>query len=177
MNKIILTRKQIGKTFTKNGKTERGTIGKVRVYIDDKLYLFTHPQTKKTQDFFYTMENEHEGAESNKDLRIPPSDSYFLKWSSTGKGFIPPKYKGKGESGLNKTILICDKNNPNFASRRILIHVGNSAIDTFGCILLGWNRNDTTITESTIAVEAFYDLMAEHDISKFSLQIINEIEG
>ena len=177
MNKIILTRKEIAKPFTKNGKTERGTIGKVRVYIDDKLYIFTHPQTKKTQDFLYTMENEHEGAQANKDLRIPASDSYFLKWSSTGKSFVPPKYRGKGENGLNKTILVCDKNNPNFASRRILIHVGNSAIDTLGCLLFGFNRNDTTITESTIAVEAFYDLMAEHDISKFILEIVNEIEG
>ena len=176
MNKIILTRKQIGKTFTKNGKTERGTIGKVRVYIDDKLYLFTHPQTKKTQDFLYTMENEHEGAQANKDLRIPASDRYFLKWSSTVKSFVPPKYRGKGDSGLNKTILVCDKNNPNFASRRILIHVGNSAIDTLGCLLFGWNRNDTTITESTIAVEAFYDLMAQHDIRKFTLEIKNEFE-
>ena len=174
--KILITRKQIGKPFTKNGKTEKGTIGELRVYIDDKLYMFTHPQTKKQQDFLCTMENEHEGSQANKDLRIPASDSYFLKWSSTGKSFVPPKYRGKGENGLNKTILVCDKNNPNFASRRILIHVGNSAIDTLSCILLGWNRNDTTITESTIATEAFYDCMSEHNIKDFILEIKNEIE-
>lgn len=174
--KILITRKQIGKPFTKNGKTERGTIGKLRVYIDDKFYVFTHPQTKKTQDFLYTMENEIEGAESGKDLRIPATNSYYLAWSATAKGFIPPKYKGKGENALNKTILVCDKNNPKFASRRILIHIGNSAIDTLGCILLGWDRNDTIITESTIATELFYDLMSEHNIKDFSLEIINEIE-
>lgn len=176
MNKIILTRKEISKPFTKNGKTERGTIGKLRVYIDDKLYIFTHPQTKKTQDFLYTMENEVEGSQSGKDLRIPASDSYSLQWSSTGKAFIPNKYKGKGENGLNKTILVCDKNNKNFAARRILIHIGNSAIDTLGCILLGWNRTDTIITESTIATELFYDCMAEHKIRDFVFEIINEIE-
>ena len=174
--KVEITRKQITKPFTKNGKTEKGTLGKLRVYINDKLYMFTHPQTKKQQDFLYTMENEKEGAESGKDLRIPASNRYYMVWSSTGKGFIPQKYKGKGENGLNKTILICDRDNPNFASRRILVHVGNSAIDTLGCVLLGWNRDEYTIVESTIATQLFYDVMSEHDIKDFTLEIKNEIE-
>lgn len=175
--RIELTRKEIGTPYTKGTRTERGTFGKLRVYVNDELITFKHPQSGKTRDFLYTMENEIEGSESGKDLRIPSSDNYSLVWSSTGKGFIPPKYKGKGADGRNKTILVCDKKNPAFAARRILIHIGNSAIDTAGCILLGWDRNNAIITESTIAVELFYDLMEKHDIKAFSFHIKNEVEN
>lgn len=171
--KIVLQRKDIGSPYTKNGRTERGTFGKIRVYIGRELHIWQHPQTKNTRDYLWTMENENEGAQANMDLRIPASENYWLNWSSTAKKFVPPKYRGTAGDGRNETILICDKTNQAFASRRILIHVGNSAIDTAGCILLGWGRNSDIITESTLATEMFYDLMKKHKIEEFSFHIIN----
>lgn len=180
MNKIVITRKSIGAPVSKKGQTQKGTFGELRVFINDKAQTFTHPQTKKTQDFLYTMENEIEGSEANKDLRIP-ADSYFLKWTPTN-ATVPPKYRDfykytqdSKQVSRHKALLVCHKNNADFEKRRILIHVGNDAIDTLGCPLVGWGKNDSIITESTIACELLYDVIDKTGIDSFILEIKNEM--
>ncbi|CCF81356.1 hypothetical protein HBZS_118070 [Helicobacter bizzozeronii CCUG 35545] len=88
---------------------------------------------------------------------------------------VPPNYRQKGTSGRNKALWLKDPNNPNFAKRRIMIHIGNDAIDTLGCILLGlgYNKESGKITDSTKATQQFYELCQTHGVENFSLTIID----
>ena len=48
---------------------------------------------------------------------------------------------------------------------QILMHVGNTAKDTLGCILLGLSRNteEHSIGQSRVATQALLDQLAEYD--------------
>lgn len=54
-------------------------------------------------------------------------------------------------------IMMRINNVPNFSG--ILIHVGNDEKDTSGCLLVGFNRTETTITQSTLAYNALYTVV------------------
>ncbi|MFC3847582.1 DUF5675 family protein [Helicobacter baculiformis] len=58
-----------------------------------------------------------------------------------------------------------------------MIHIGNDAIDSLGCILLGkgYNRDKGVITQSAIATERFYNLCELHGIERFSLVIKDKL--
>jgi hypothetical protein len=52
---------------------------------------------------------------------------------------------------------ICDV--PNY--KYILIHIGNSHLDTEGCILVGMDRKESQILNSTIAYKKIYNVIAD----------------
>ncbi|WP_104751378.1 DUF5675 family protein [Helicobacter salomonis] len=158
----ILQREHTSKEVFKKGKKEAGTLGRLRVCTLEGQEVFS----------CYTMENAGIPTdESNKDKPIV-ARTYSLHWADSSV-CVPASYKNKGANGRHKAIWLHDPSNPNFAKRRIMIHIGNDAIDSLGCILLGkgYNAQAGSITNSTVAVEEFYNLCAQHGIEHFSLEV------
>ena len=68
---------------------------------------------------------------------------------------VSPKFKDRAWAKPYKGILPRLENVKGYEG--VLIHVGNKAEDTLGCILVGRNRIKGSVVEST---ECFYKLMS-----------------
>ncbi|WP_120953359.1 DUF5675 family protein [Helicobacter sp. L8] len=159
---VVLQRDHISQKVSKNGKIEAGTLGYLVVYDEGGAEVFS----------CYTMENA--GAptdESGKDKPIV-ARAYSLHWADSSV-CVPADYKGKGANGRNKALWLHDPNNPAFAKRRIMIHIGNDAIDSLGCILLGkrYDKKHGKILESTKAVQEFYNFCEIHGVENITFTI------
>ncbi|EHN6916907.1 hypothetical protein KJK76_001774 [Campylobacter jejuni] len=150
--KITINRRYTGKTCV---------IGKFKV-LDDEEILFE----------CFSLEEDKEGVESGKDLRIPEG-IYNLKRHS------PSRFENTLRSITKKDddTMINVYNDDVSSSRAILIHWGNTDKDTQGCILLGLTKdnNNESIGQSRLACKEFYDLMYGKDLSNISLEIVNEL--
>ncbi|EII1351180.1 hypothetical protein LGY98_001826 [Campylobacter coli] len=150
--KIKIIRRYTGKTCV---------IGKFKVFSDDKLLLEC-----------FALEEDKEGLESGKDLRIPEGN-YNLRRHT------PSRFENTLRSITKKDddTMINVYNDEVPASRAILIHWGNTDKDTQGCILLGLTKdnNNESIGQSRQACKEFYDLMYKQDLSKIQLEIVNEL--
>lgn len=115
--KITINRRYTGKTCV---------IGKFKVLDDDKI-LFE----------CFSLEEDKEGLESGKDLRIPEGN-YNLKRHS------PSRFENTLRSITKKDddTMINVYNDDVPSSRAILIHWGNTDKDTQGCILLGLTKDN-----------------------------------
>ncbi|EDO7004873.1 hypothetical protein FWZ23_07830 [Campylobacter coli] len=151
--KIKIIRRYVGKTCV---------IGKFKVFNDDDKLLFE----------CFSLEEDKEGVERNKDLRIPEG-IYDLKRHS------PSRFENTLRSITKKDddTMINVYNDEVPASRAILIHWGNTDKDTQGCILLGLTKdnNNESVGQSRQACKEFYDLMYKQDLSKIKLEIENEL--
>ncbi|WP_163532235.1 DUF5675 family protein [Helicobacter suis] len=160
--KAVLQRLHSTPIVNKGSKSEAGILGEFKVYNvagDELLSL-------------YSMENFGIPTdEANLDKPIIPR-LYNLQWANSSV-CVPPLYRKAHKLGLNKAIWLHDPNNPKFAHRRIMIHIGNDAIDTLGCILLGtgYNAQSGKITNSTKAVEQFYNFCDLHGINNIVLEV------
>lgn len=114
--KIKIIRRYTGKTCV---------IGKFKVFDDDDKLLLE----------CFSLEEDKEGVERNKDLRIPEG-IYDLKRHS------PSRFENTLRSITKKDddTMINVYNDEVPASRAILIHWGNTDKDTQGCILLGLTK-------------------------------------
>ncbi|EAI7202394.1 hypothetical protein K8C68_001910 [Campylobacter coli] len=150
--KIKIIRRYTGKTCV---------IGKFKVFSDDKLLLEC-----------FALEEDKEGLESGKDLRIPEGN-YNLRRHT------PSRFENTLRSITKKDddTMINVYNDEVPASRAILIHWGNTDKDTQGCILLGLTKdnNNESIGQSRQACKEFYDLMYKQDLSKIQLEIVNDL--
>ncbi|EFK9751169.1 hypothetical protein HIW04_001201, partial [Campylobacter jejuni] len=135
--KITINRRYTGKTCV---------IGKFKVLDDDDKILFE----------CFSLEEDKEGLESGKDLRIPEGN-YNLKRHS------PSRFENTLRSITKKDddTMINVYNDDVPSSRAILIHWGNTDKDTQGCILLGLTKdnNNESVGQSRQACKEFYDLM------------------
>ncbi|EJV0355836.1 hypothetical protein N5188_000698 [Campylobacter coli] len=151
--KITINRRYTGKTCV---------IGKFKVLDDDDKILFE----------CFSLEEDKEGLESGKDLRIPEGN-YNLKRHS------PSRFENTLRSITKKDddTMINVYNNEVPASRAILIHWGNTDKDTEGCILLGLTKdnNNESIGQSRQACKEFYDLMHGKNLEDIKLEITNEL--
>ena len=151
--KIKIIRRYIGKTCV---------IGKFKVLDDEEKILFE----------CFSLEEDKEGLQSGKDLRIPEGN-YNLKRHS------PSRFENTLRSITKKDddTMINVYNDKVPASRAILIHWGNTDKDTQGCILLGLTKdnNNESIGQSRQACKEFYDLMYKQDLSKIQLEIVNDL--
>ncbi|EGP4417554.1 hypothetical protein IZS71_001168 [Campylobacter coli] len=151
--KIKIIRRYTGKTCV---------IGKFKVFNDDDKLLFE----------CFSLEEDKEGLESGKDLRIPEGN-YNLKRHS------PSRFENTLRNITKKDddAMINVYNDEVPASRAILIHWGNTNKDTQGCILLGHTKdnNNESIGQSRQACKEFYDLMYKQDLSKIKLEIVNDL--
>ncbi|EAI1107021.1 DUF5675 family protein [Campylobacter coli] len=151
--KIKIIRRYTGKTCV---------IGKFKVFNDDDKLLFE----------CFSLEEDKEGVERNKDLRIPEG-IYDLKRHS------PSRFENTLRSITKKDddtmINVFNEKVP--FDRHILIHWGNTDKDTQGCILLGLTKdnNNESIGQSRQACKEFYDLMYKQDLSKIQLEIVNDL--
>ncbi|EAI8168570.1 hypothetical protein CJY68_09115 [Campylobacter coli] len=151
--KIKIIRRYTGKTCV---------IGKFKVFNDDDKLLFE----------CFSLEEDKEGLQSGKDLRIPEGN-YNLKRHS------PSRFENTLRSITKKDddtmINVFNEKVP--FDRHILIHWGNTDKDTEGCILLGLTKdnNNESIGQSRQACKEFYDLMYKQDLSKIKLEIVNDL--
>ncbi|EAL1472778.1 hypothetical protein Q6745_001588 [Campylobacter coli] len=151
--KIKIIRRYTGKTCV---------IGKFKVLDDEEKILFE----------CFALEEDKEGLESGKDLRIPEG-IYNLRRHT------PSRFENTLRSITKKDddTMINVYNDEVPASRAILIHWGNTHKDTQGCILLGLTKdnNNESIGQSRQACKEFYDLMYKQDLSKIKLEIVNDL--
>ncbi|EPP7519857.1 DUF5675 family protein [Campylobacter jejuni] len=151
--KITINRRYTGKTCV---------IGKFKVLSDDDKILFE----------CFSLEEDKEGLESGKDLRIPEGN-YNLRRHT------PSRFENTLRSITKKDddTMINVYNDEVPASRAILIHWGNTDKDTQGCILLGLTKdnNNESVGQSRLACKEFYDLMYGKNLEDIKLEITNEL--
>ncbi|ECQ7375144.1 hypothetical protein F0J78_04215 [Campylobacter jejuni] len=151
--KVTINRRYTGKTCV---------IGKFKVLDDEEKILFE----------CFSLEEDKEGLESGKDLRIPEG-IYDLKRHS------PSRFENTLRSITKKDddTMINVYNDDVPSSRAILIHWGNTDKDTQGCILLGLTKdnNNESVGQSRQACKEFYDLMHGKNLEDIKLEITNEL--
>ncbi|EMX8592943.1 hypothetical protein AAH226_001329 [Campylobacter jejuni] len=151
--KITINRRYTGKTCV---------IGKFKVLDDSDNILLE----------CFSLEEDKEGLESGKDLRIP-ADTYHLRRHS------PSRFEKslREITGKNDDTMINVYNDEVPASRAILIHWGNTDKDTQGCILLGLTKdnNNESVGQSRQACKEFYDLAYGKNLEDIKLEITNEL--
>ncbi|EAJ4607110.1 hypothetical protein FMH62_07560 [Campylobacter jejuni] len=151
--KVTINRRYTGKTCV---------IGKFKVLDDKEKILFE----------CFSLEENKEGLESGKDLRIPEGN-YNLRRHS------PSRFENTLRSITKKDddTMINVYNDDVPSSRAILIHWGNTDKDTQGCILLGLTKdnNNESVGQSRQACKEFYDLMHGKNLEDIKLEITNEL--
>ncbi|ELZ9838213.1 hypothetical protein VRP39_000462 [Campylobacter jejuni] len=150
--KVTINRRYTGKTCV---------IGKFKVLDDEEKILFE----------CFSLEEDKEGLESGKDLRIPEGN-YNLKRHS------PSRFENTLRSITKKDDTMINVYNDDVpSSRAILIHWGNTDKDTQGCILLGLTKdnNNESVGQSRLACKEFYDLMHGKNLEDIKLEITNEL--
>ncbi|EIS7767148.1 hypothetical protein L0076_001274, partial [Campylobacter coli] len=148
--KITINRRYTGKTCV---------IGQFKVLDDDDKILFE----------CFSLEEDKEGLESGKDLRIP-TGVYNLRRHS------PSRFENTLRSITKKDDTMINVYNDDVpSSRAILIHWGNTDKDTQGCILLGLTKdnNNESVGQSRQACKEFYDLMHGKNLEDIKLEITN----
>ncbi|EAH5041630.1 hypothetical protein GQJ74_04895 [Campylobacter jejuni] len=150
--KITINRRYTGKTCV---------IGKFKVLDDEEKILFE----------CFSLEEDKEGLESGKDLRIPEGN-YNLRRHT------PSRFENTLRSITKKDDTMINVYNDEVpSSRAILIHWGNTDKDTQGCILLGLTKdnNNESVGQSRQACKEFYDLMHGKNLEDIKLEITNEL--
>ncbi|AFI05227.1 DUF5675 family protein [Helicobacter cetorum] len=178
MYSIFLKREKDLEEVTKDNKKEAGMLGSFRVFEtihDSQSSLNEVLQAyEKIDPLFACFSLENSGtptSERNKDKPIL-SGSYKLEWCETSCT-MPSEYE-KCLNGRNKGILLSNPNDASFRDRKILIHVGNTAHDTLGCILLGTQHDDKMIYKSKEAIKRFFDFLSDKGVENFTLYIIDK---
>ena len=181
--KAILQRQSITKTT--DAKGEYTMIGDFIVYDEKGKRIFT----------CFSAENAGTPSdESGKDKPIIARE-YRLFWNFTTLGTakngfekvnfdkfserIPKVYHDRFKQGFtNIGLHLFTSELLSFEKRCIFIHRGNTGKDTQGCLLLGYGADGNQITQSTQAVQDFYDLLdsiytndENQRIANFTLEI------
>ena len=127
------------------------------LYKLHRLYPFSSSDatigfmSKDNEALCWTLENEE------REVKIPkisaiPRGVYKLKLRIYGSHHERYARKFSWHRGMIQLEHV-----PNF--RHILIHIGNTAKDTDGCILVGSSATPNSILQSTVAYEKLYKLM------------------
>jgi hypothetical protein len=149
--KLLLTRLVEVEQAYNPRKPEPSTIGRLDI-IDTQA-------KNKVLLTLYTCENGGPSTDTPmQDKRIVSRD-YALEWTDSSKnGSLAKKYPEYKIGSRNKAIwLNCDGILDSFRNRRILVHCGNYANDTEGCILVGKSKNEEKGFISN-SVQACYEL-------------------
>ena len=148
------------------GKVEDVTIGALTLTDENGKILFECA----------TLENGAPSTDkSGLDKRIVARD-YKLKWhNSTKNESVARQYpQWRTADGRSKAPLLYTPELPNFESRYILIHAGNYAQDTEGCILLGEKGSGKggVIANSAMTCHAFMRTLDIIGIENVTLRVI-----
>ncbi|WP_348518118.1 DUF5675 family protein [Campylobacter sp. CCS1377] len=118
----------------------------------------TFVKDDKTLFSCFTCEEDEEGVQRDKDLRIP-AGIYDIELYPSAK--------------FGECILLSNEIVPK--DRGILIHIGNTAKNTQGCILLGESLGDDGVINSKIAFNRFMTFVKTLDLKNTKLKIVNEL--
>ncbi|WP_104761448.1 DUF5675 family protein [Helicobacter cetorum] len=177
----LLKRLRDLKITMKNEKVERSMLGSFRVFLkscdDENLSdeeILKHYESIDPLFACFSLENSGEPTDTpNLDKPIVARD-YTLIWTDTSCT-VPKEYQNKLCNNLRHEVLqLLNPKDESFKDRKILMHVGNTAHDTLGCILLGMQADDTMIYKSTEAIKRFFDLVKEYGAENFKLKIIDK---
>ncbi len=124
------------------------TIG--HLYIDGKYFCDTIEDTDRglNQKFPLSINK----AKKKKYITCIPVGKYQVTL-----GVQSPKYKSRASYAFCKGYLPRLINVPAFDG--ILIHIGNTAADSAGCILVGKNKVVGQVVESTATFRKLYDIL------------------
>lgn len=117
----------------------------------------------------FSLENPKIGSEAQKDLAIPYG-TYSLK-RHPGSSF-EKTLRSITNDNLMEMILVY--NEQVSSGRGILIHWGNTEVNTKGCILLGNSIKENFLEDSRSACKDFYKSLKNLDLSKIKLEIIKK---
>ncbi len=177
----LLERKCNLRSLVRRDKKERGMLGEFRVFesthdqgISDKE-IIKHYKKEKALFSCFSLENSGEPTDTpNLDKPIIARD-YQLEWSDTSCT-VPKEYQNKKCNNKRHEVLqLVDPNSKDFKNRKILIHVGNSAHDTLGCVLLGMQHDEEMIYKSSEAVKKFFDLVKDKGVNNFLFKVIDKV--
>lgn len=121
----------------------------------------------------YTMEDEYREEKVMKETRIPAGRyQIVIQREETPKTI---SYRKKYPNWFKSHLMLKDV--PGFTG--IYIHIGNTDIDTEGCILLGDNADNNrlgggSVSNSTQAFTRFYNLLYDHLDHKFNGKYDND---
>ncbi len=180
MYMILLERIKDLEPVVKNNKEESGMFGTFRVFErshDDNASdseIFKHYDKKTALISLFSLENSGEPTDTpNLDKPIVARD-YKLVWSDTSCT-VPKEYQNKlCDNKRHEVLQLVNPNDESFKKRKILFHVGNSAHDTLGCILLGLQADDKMIYKSNEAIKRFFDFVKDKGAENFTLKIIDK---
>jgi hypothetical protein len=132
-------------------KTDISTIG--RLFVNEKFFCYTLEDKdrglKQTDTLIYIQAKKIFG------VTAIPSGSYELivNQSPKFKRMLPRILNIKGFDG-------------------VLMHRGNSAAHSLGCILVGYQKGDNAIFESTKAENDLVNLLLLHKDEKHTIEIV-----
>ncbi len=178
---ILLKRESDLKPTIKNNKEESAMLGSFRIFESDHKEnasdseILEHYQNKDALFSCFSLENSGEPTDTpNLDKPIIARD-YQLEWSDTSCT-VPKEYQNKlCDNKRHEVLQLINHNDESFKKRKILFHVGNSAHDTLGCILLGMQADDKMIYKSNEAIKRFFDFVKDKGAGNFTLKIIDKV--
>ena len=153
-----------------NKPAESSTISKVALYDNDK--------PKEILFHCFCLENGGASTDTPKQDKRIIARKYNLEWTYSARNASLakkyPEFYNKDKT-RHKAIWLKTKELEFFASRRILIHIGNCPQDTEGCLLFGYEDNKKgQINNSTQAIYDFFKIVEKIGIENITLNI-NEI--
>lgn len=126
------------------------TIG--HMYVDGKYFCDTIEDTDRGLDQKFPLSINK--AKKKKNITCIPKGKYQVTL-----GIQSQKYKSRASYAFCKGFLPRLINVPAFEG--ILIHIGNTADDSAGCILVGKNKVVGQVVESTATFRKLYDVLKQ----------------
>lgn len=143
-------------------KSKDFTLGEL--YINGKLFCYTCEDTDR--GLRQSMPLETIQKLKVKSVTCIPYGKYKVTLDVVSPKYSNPKYKWAAKVGAKIPRLL---NVPGYEG--VLIHVGNTAKDTDGCVLVGFTKTKNGVGRSTDCFLTLYDILSE-DKGNIELEIV-----
>jgi len=143
-------------------KSKDFTLGEL--YINGKLFCYTCEDTDR--GLKQSMPLETIQKLKVKSVTCIPYGKYKVTLDVVSPKYSNPKYKWAAKVGAKIPRLL---NVPGYEG--VLIHVGNTAKDTDGCVLVGFTKTKNGVGRSTDCFLTLYDILSE-DKNNIELEIV-----